>query len=60
MLKEMVNMARLGKHAQMSDTSRHKKSHNEHFKNEPEKFKVTIAKRIVKNKEKNLKKINKI
>jgi hypothetical protein len=60
MLKEMILMHKQGKTAKMSDTSRHRVSHNQHFKNEPEPFRVIINKRIEKNKEKNLKNINKI
>lgn len=60
MLREMIQMHKQGKTAKMSDTSRHRASHNQHFKNEPETFKSIIGKRIDKNKERNLKNINKI
>lgn len=61
MLKEMIaNAQGKGKATKMTETAVHKKSYNENFKNEPEKFKVTLSKRIEKNKTSNLAKINSI
>ena len=60
MLREMIQLQKKGKNANMTDTSIHKASHNQNFKKEPERFKVTLSKRIEKHKQKNLKNINKI
>jgi hypothetical protein len=60
MLKEMIKMQQKGKITKLQDTSAHKSSHNEMFKNEPVPHKVTIANRIQKHKKANLSKINKI